>query len=251
MTAKADFARNPLDAGTQQKLKALLDLQTILTSQQLPPEAIKLIREQVALLSGGSQHLPTSQTFPQLIPSAQPILNPLQGVEFQKPADTNNDLSQYLSSQGYTNYDQPLQQQQYRPLSAQIPASATTSSSLPPNLLAEMLLGKLPSQQPVSNAEPSLPFRQSATPTPQPVAQSTDTSSSTNRLLDSLRAVGLITPAPPSATALLPPVATTSSSMSPSTTQSLLSRQAAIINSATDQMMNDVELSTASIKQCV
>ncbi|RQM06731.1 hypothetical protein DH86_00003957, partial [Scytalidium sp. 3C] len=40
--SKADFAQNPWDSSIQTRLKALLDLQTILQSQKLPPEQIAL-----------------------------------------------------------------------------------------------------------------------------------------------------------------------------------------------------------------
>ncbi|KAG0647902.1 pcf11 [Hyphodiscus hymeniophilus] len=50
-TSKADFANNYWDSSIQTRLKALLDLQTILSSQQLPSDQIALIRNQVTQLS--------------------------------------------------------------------------------------------------------------------------------------------------------------------------------------------------------
>ena len=244
LAAKADFARNPLDTGTQQKLKALLDLQTILTSQQLPPDAIKLIKEQVTLLSGGSQNPPTSQSLTQATSSMQPSADPLQYSDFFKPADTNSNPSPYLPLQSVASYNQP----QYYLSSSPASASANTSTSLPPNLLAEMLLGKLPNQQSAAGMEPSLPFRQTATPTPPLVSKPNDFSQNTNTLLDSLRAVGLIIPAPPHTTGLPLPTAPAPLPLSSSTMQSSLSRQGFLPNSG-NQIVNDVELTTTSIKR--
>ncbi|KAI9684711.1 MAG: hypothetical protein M1829_000086 [Trizodia sp. TS-e1964] len=50
-SARIEFASNPYDEGVRQRLKALLDLQAILKSQQLPVDQIQAIREQVAQLS--------------------------------------------------------------------------------------------------------------------------------------------------------------------------------------------------------
>lgn len=247
LAAKADFARNPLDTGTQQKLKALLDLQTILTSQHLPPNAIKLIKEQVGLLSGGPQNPPTSQSLAHAMSSTQSLADPLQQLDFIKTVDTNSNLSYYTPQQNIANYNQSPYD--LSTTSASASASSITSASLPPNVLAEMLLGKLPNQQPASGMEPSLPFRQTATPTPQPVSKPSDSSQNTNTLLDSLRAVGLITPAPPHRTGLPLPTVSGPLPILPSTVQSSQNRQGLHTNSAPGQAINDVELKTASIKQ--
>lgn len=50
-SAQTDFANNPVDTSIRQRLKALLDLQSILQQQKLPQEQLKLIRDQVSKLS--------------------------------------------------------------------------------------------------------------------------------------------------------------------------------------------------------
>ncbi|KAF2491827.1 hypothetical protein BU16DRAFT_468421 [Lophium mytilinum] len=50
-TTKMEWASNPGDSHIQQKLKALIDLQTILKSQQLPPDQIRMIQQQIIQLS--------------------------------------------------------------------------------------------------------------------------------------------------------------------------------------------------------
>ncbi|POS83640.1 hypothetical protein EPUL_002817, partial [Erysiphe pulchra] len=51
MESKAAWARNMQDTAVSTRLKALLDLQSILQNQKLPPDQISLIRTQVAQLS--------------------------------------------------------------------------------------------------------------------------------------------------------------------------------------------------------
>ncbi|KAL2066454.1 hypothetical protein VTL71DRAFT_2525 [Oculimacula yallundae] len=54
-SSRAEWPQNPHDTSIGTKLKALLDLQTILQSQKLPPDQIALIKEQVAQLSRAPQ----------------------------------------------------------------------------------------------------------------------------------------------------------------------------------------------------
>jgi pre-mRNA cleavage complex 2 protein Pcf11 len=48
---KAEFAQDPLDTSKQTRLKALLDLQTIIQSQDMPQEQLMIIRDRVAELA--------------------------------------------------------------------------------------------------------------------------------------------------------------------------------------------------------
>ncbi|WEW61825.1 mRNA 3' end processing factor [Emydomyces testavorans] len=66
MSARNDFANKPLDTAIQQRLKALLDLQSILQQQKLPQDQLKLIRNQVSKLS-------TIAPAPSLAPAAVPV----------------------------------------------------------------------------------------------------------------------------------------------------------------------------------
>ncbi|KAH8820510.1 hypothetical protein F5884DRAFT_764316 [Xylogone sp. PMI_703] len=74
--SKADFSQNPWDSSIQTRLKALLDLQTILQSQTLPPEQIALIRDQVAQLSEAAKPSPRIQTPPTHVPTPTPVAAP-------------------------------------------------------------------------------------------------------------------------------------------------------------------------------
>ncbi|OKL59084.1 hypothetical protein UA08_05838 [Talaromyces atroroseus] len=81
-SARADFANNPFDIAVQQRLKALLDLQSILQRQQLPPDQLKLVRDQVSALAPASTFPPaiTATLPPQQAATPQPnlatLLNP-------------------------------------------------------------------------------------------------------------------------------------------------------------------------------
>lgn len=78
-TSKADFAQSPWDSSIQTRLKALLDLQTILSSQTLPPDQIALIKNQVAQLSEAAR------STPKIAPS-QPTPPPAPVAAAQPPA---------------------------------------------------------------------------------------------------------------------------------------------------------------------
>lgn len=50
-TTQTKFAENPFDLDVQKRLKALLDLQAILNSQQLPPDQLAVIRDQLSKIA--------------------------------------------------------------------------------------------------------------------------------------------------------------------------------------------------------
>ncbi|KAG4434355.1 hypothetical protein IFR05_010166 [Cadophora sp. M221] len=68
-SSRAEWPQNPHDNSIGTKLKALLDLQTILQNQKLPPDQISLIKDQVAQLSRAAQPAPKIQSPPMQIPT--------------------------------------------------------------------------------------------------------------------------------------------------------------------------------------
>lgn len=73
--ARHEFAAMPWEPAIQERLKALLDLQTIVTNQQLPPDQILLIQTQVAQLSNPQKlTLPTPAPAPPPAPAPTPTL---------------------------------------------------------------------------------------------------------------------------------------------------------------------------------
>ncbi|KAG8623578.1 hypothetical protein KVT40_008554 [Elsinoe batatas] len=192
-TAKSDFARNPFDSSIQQRLKALLDLQNIMKTQQLPPQALDAIKAQVSSLSAARP--PSVQPAPPPQPPPVPAWQPPSStpVPIQPPPN----LAQFLQ----------------RPQSAQPqpPPAIPGAPAFAPGAL-EALLASTSNGQKLSTPQlrqalpnitnlpmaPQLPTNGSA-PSTQPSAQS---------LLDALRGAGLATstqtpqpppPLPPSA----------------------------------------------------
>ena len=72
---KDDFVRDISNTELQTRLKALVDLQAVLKNQQLPPEALQAVRNQVRDLQMSQR--PQMQT-PTPMPLQNPIPNPVQ-----------------------------------------------------------------------------------------------------------------------------------------------------------------------------
>ena len=171
-TSKAEWAQNPYDNSIGTRLKALLDLQTILQNQQLPPDQIALIKDQVDQLSQAANK-------PQ--PPSTPVY-PLVPVAAAQPPAQQPSLSSILGPSA---------------LAAIARASATPQPVAPMQVATQIRSPQPPYVQPYQ-PPPSAP-----TPTPAPEASS---------LLDRLRAAGMLpavstpTSAPSSLSSLpLPP----------------------------------------------
>lgn len=149
--ARAEFAANPYDIAIQTRLKALLDLQSILTNQQLPPDQIQLIRDQVAQLSPAPR--PSSVAPPPILAVAPP---PTQNSGLQQPPDlqallSSNALADLLASAARaqqttsitSNATIPMQQSQAhtpQPPNNPIPGPPSREISLLAQLRASGLL---------------------------------------------------------------------------------------------------------------
>lgn len=81
VAAKLDFAANPYDPEKQKKLKAFLDLQAILKAQQLLPDQLRAIEQQLASLGGVSSATPAPA-------SIAPAPTPLVAPPFPMPTPT-------------------------------------------------------------------------------------------------------------------------------------------------------------------
>ncbi|KAH0378783.1 hypothetical protein KCU92_g8523, partial [Aureobasidium melanogenum] len=182
---QTEFARNPYDSQVQTKLKALLDLQAVVQTQQLNSDAIGMIKKQVAQLQA-------VQSQPNPPPSATPQQSQWQAptpvaLPFQPPP--------------------PIPQSFAPTPSAQPPAAPPAfAPGILEQLLASTANGQKPSTPVVQAALKSMP--------PPPTNQSPRTAAATpaapigNPLLDALRAANIL-PASSSATpvpALGPPV---------------------------------------------
>lgn len=243
--AQAEFATNPYDQAVQQRLKALLDLQTILQSQNLPPDQLKLIRAQVAQLSTASRPTPPLPVSTQY-------------------SSTQISSAQYPLSNFITQPEQPPQQ------TPQLQPSVQLQSLLSQNALAALFAPARSAQTPLSAAPtppPSNPvpsqqqlfFSQQQAPLVSVTAASQ--LAGENPLLASLRAAGILppTPTPPPATPLVSAI--TKPIVQPSLPLSMPqtdNRQVAASQHrshyqpeprpALAGLPNDVELTTASLK---
>ncbi|RAL61575.1 hypothetical protein DID88_009614 [Monilinia fructigena] len=160
--ASAEFAQSPYDSSIQTRLKALLDLQTILQTQRLPSDQIAMIKDQVAQLSGASQPAPkipsprpapvatpTPQTQPQ--PTLSSLLGPgglaallaRQAASSQIPTppplkqlSQSNLLNQKLSL--------PLQMPFQPAPSTPVPAPVPTPAADPNSLLERLRAAEIP-----------------------------------------------------------------------------------------------------------
>jgi len=166
--SKVEFAQNPYDGSIQTRLKALLDLQSILQSQKLPPDQIALIKDQVAQLSIAAK--------PQ--PPPTPVVPPPAPVTVSQPPAQQPTLASLLGGsdalaallarasatpQVPTPPQQPVQpvrspQSQYaKPQYPPVPPSASNSTAVvDPNSLIEKLraAGMLPAVTPVTSTPP-------------------------------------------------------------------------------------------------
>ena len=170
-SAKTEFAQNPYDGSIQKRLKALLDLQSILTTQKLPQDQLVLIREQVKALSAASRPPPTPQ------PAQAPVNVP-------QPAAPPS-LASLLGGPGA--------------LAALLAKAQTQNGTPPPAPTAQPVVAQ-PQQFAPAQYAPVAPPPKAATPVP-PQASS---------LLDQLRAAGLLgagasAPPPPQQMSQFPP----------------------------------------------
>ncbi|KFX94858.1 hypothetical protein O988_06113 [Pseudogymnoascus sp. VKM F-3808] len=158
--AKNEFAQSPYDGSIQTRLKALLDLQSILGSQKLPPDQIALIKDQVKALSAASKpQAPPSQ------PAPAPVPNPV--AVSQSPAPQPS-LASLLGGQNA--------------LAALLARSSSTpQNATPPPPPASV--------QPPRAQQPYIPTY----PPPQgPTARPPSATPNPTSLLDQLRAAGLL-----------------------------------------------------------
>ncbi|KAJ5038869.1 uncharacterized protein L3040_006548 [Drepanopeziza brunnea f. sp. 'multigermtubi'] len=164
-SARAEWPQNPNDTSVQTKLKALLDLQTILQSQKLPPDQILLIKDQVAQLSRPSQPAPQIQSPipppPPVVavqpPAQQPTLSSILG-----PGALAALLARQAATSQAPTQAAPLQspsQAQVQPAYQPPPSAGPTPTPLDSNSLLEKLraAGMLsgPAQTPPSAFVPS------------------------------------------------------------------------------------------------
>lgn len=162
LSARSDFAAAPFDPTSQQRLKALLDLQTIMRNQQLTPEQLRLVRDQISVFR------PQAPAAQNPVPTAPPAAVPAPAAApVPPPAPVPTPPTQ--------------------------PASQPLQNLLNSRTLAELIKNTAIRQQPtpppaIPNAMPPMP------PMPQ-MASATNTPQPDNPLIAALRARGILPPA--------------------------------------------------------
>ncbi|MCJ1250019.1 hypothetical protein MMC30_007245 [Trapelia coarctata] len=222
LTTRDHFARNPYDEGVQTRLKALLDLQTVLKTQQVEPHMIKAARDQVTWL----QSLPIPPPAP--IPQA-PVNIPVAAAVATPP---------------------PVQVSY--PSQPSLPALPSTTS------LADLLASVARSRQ--GQSAPPPPPSNPTAPLPPPQSQTAFTalnqgpppSGAENPLIASLRAAGILPPSgntPLNGSAAQGPTPL-SYPPRPSAISTPPVQLASLVGAIQSQQgaRNDVELTSASLK---
>jgi pre-mRNA cleavage complex 2 protein Pcf11 len=145
--ARTNFANSPFDPASQARLKALLDLQGILQNQQLTPDQLKLVRDQISAMAASNTvpnvpvaAPPVPVPAPVSTPPAQPSSQPLQNL---LNSSTLADLIKATA-----NRQQPTPPPQIPnafPTMPQIPVSSTPQPAENPLIAQLRARGLLPS----------------------------------------------------------------------------------------------------------
>lgn len=155
--AKTEFARNPFDGSSQGRLKTLLDLQNLLSTQQISQSELALIREQVAQQMISQPHAQSNAPpTPVPMPVRQVALPPSAPAPFAQSSGPN-DLAALLSASSRQNSTPHPQISPTPP--------PTTSAKPDPTSLIEQLraAGILPG---ASSSSPALPKATTTSTTP-------------------------------------------------------------------------------------
>ncbi|KAL9124447.1 MAG: hypothetical protein Q9217_006221 [Psora testacea] len=196
VAARAEFAASPYDLSIQTRLKALLDLQTLLRQQYHPPEQLQQVRSQVTQLKNASrpppvasvptssfytstppQHLAQYHPPPSQAPPSQQIpaqTSTPQPVDFQALLSSNN-LANIIANVQKSPSTPPTHHEPIPPTPSSIPVAGSTGGGavdLLASLRAKGLLGPstgspIPAAQPAPYGTP--PFVNAGLVHPGPV----------------------------------------------------------------------------------
>ncbi|KAL7918253.1 hypothetical protein ACQKWADRAFT_304541 [Trichoderma austrokoningii] len=178
---RAEFSQSPHDSGAQSRLKALLDLQSVVQHSNLPPDQLELIKNKVTELAA----VTIRATLGHSSANSTPILAPVA-------PSSSLALPLHPPSTSVTPTPVPA---------AQSAAPVTLDSLLGKGAMAALLSMQSGSSQHINNSTPTPqmnhnepPKTAAAAPAPPMPAASTPSASS---LLDRLRAAGMLPPATP------------------------------------------------------
>lgn len=99
ITTKDQFARSPLEVQVQTRLKALLDLQTVLKTQQVPHNMLQAAREQINQIQNAPlPSLPPTPQVQQAVATPIPLQPPYQPLASTLPIPSATSLADLLAS---------------------------------------------------------------------------------------------------------------------------------------------------------
>ncbi|KAL6720150.1 mRNA 3' end processing factor [Lecanora helva] len=179
-TTKDQLAANVYDQAIQRRLQALLSLQTLMGQQQLPPDQLQLIRDQITALAAPAAHPPARPPYSpaaQTLPPQQQPLTLQQRPPVQAPPPPHNSNSQAsLDSNNLADIIARAQRSSTTPQTPHVslahdhanPGAHPPTQSGPTDLLATLRAkGFLPSNShAISNGSASFSQPPSVTPTP-------------------------------------------------------------------------------------
>lgn len=179
---KAEFALRPFDGAIQTKLKALLDLQTIVRSSNLPQEQLVQVKNQVAELSVNIKATGSATPVPGSQPPVASVGTPVQGAPpAAAPAGTPQLSLDSILGPGALA---ALMARNAAAAATSVPQAAVPAPPPPPTIIRS----PPPSQYTTAPPPP---------PPAQPSAPANSLASNPQALLEMLRKAGLITPTPP------------------------------------------------------
>lgn len=184
---RAEFSQNPHDSGAQSRLKALLDLQSVVQHSNLPPDQLELIKNKVTELAAVTIRATLGHSSANSTPIPAPVAPPSMALPVHPPS-TSVTPSPVLAAQ---------------------PAAPLTLDSLLGKGAMAALLSMQSGNSQHNNSTPTPPFagvpirspqmnyneppKAAAAPPPMAAAPASNASS----LLDQLRAAGMLPPATP------------------------------------------------------
>jgi len=223
---KREFAMNPLDTSKQARLKALLDLQTIIQSRDMPQDQLMLVKDRVAELAVNMRAAPppplmphtaytTSTPTPPVAVPRHPV--PVPPVAIARPPSVTAGVGPGASHSGGGSgltLDALLGQGALATLlSAGIPKPATpVGGGFAPSTATTSAAAIAALRSPAPQIPAVQPPPPPVAPTPASSASASSLASNPSALLAMLRQTGLITPAgagagvPPPSSASTTPV---------------------------------------------
>lgn len=181
---RAEFSQNPHDSGAQSRLKALLDLQSVVQHSNLPPDQLELIKNKVTELAAVTIRAISGHSSANSTPIPAPVAPPSMALPVHPPSTS------------------------VTPSPVPTAASVTLDSLLGRGAMAALLSMQSGNSQ-HNNSTPTPPFAGVPIRSPQmnhneppkaaaaPLPMAAAPTSGASSLLDQLRAAGMLPPATP------------------------------------------------------